>query len=74
LTAAIKAKPGDVILYSDCVMCIVALEPSAEFANDGKAKGKLLNGGYYARQITFVEMAQRLKKGHQLIERRNGNG
>jgi len=55
-------------------MCIVALEPSAEFANDGKAKGKLLNGGYYARQITFVEMAQRLKKGHQLIERRNGNG
>ena len=65
----IKAKLGDIILYSDHAMCIVALEPRAEFAKDGR----LLSGGYHARQITFEEMTQRLRKGHQLIER-NGDG
>lgn len=66
----IKAKLGDIILYSDHAMCIVALEPHATFAEGGK----LLSGGYHARQITFEEMTRRLRKGHQLIERRNGSG
>ena len=66
---SIKARPGDVILYSDRAMLILAVEPKAEFASDGK----LLSGGFHAQQITFEAMTERLRKGHQLIERRNEN-